>query len=326
MALSAPSGASPEGTPSFTGFALCQAVSRRGWLKGEKLPRTGRGFVRVRFMVRSSLECRMAAWGVRGGTPFLLRCVPNGPGKTIDSNQPRVYFWHGCLFGQTGARHRRHLSDPGSATSSRLEVEGPTEAAERRQGDKEALVDISLVVGLCWQSACLEAGAARAEFIEPEHFLVAMTKLGQLRADVVMEAAARKGVDASVFGPEMEMVAGALKRAGIDPGSFRHELRKRLGQGTHEFAKGEAIHRSDRSRKMFERATAVARETGATELKTGHLFLAILEEKESVGCRLLQEKGANLESLAAHDHTVVLPPKAKAEEATGTPLPGAPWP
>ena len=30
-------------------------------------------------MVRSSVLCRIAAWAVRGGTPPLLRCVPNLP-------------------------------------------------------------------------------------------------------------------------------------------------------------------------------------------------------------------------------------------------------
>ena len=96
----------------------------------------------------------------------------------------------------------------------------------------------------------------------------------------------------------MEWVADVLEETKIEPDSFRHKLRERLGKGSHEQAKGKTIHRSDRSRKLFERAEQIAREMKIEKLKAGHLFLAVLEEKDSSGCQLLVQQGADLKALA----------------------------
>ena len=66
----------------------------------------------------------------------------------------------------------------------------------------------------------------------------------------------------------------------------------------HEHAQGETVHRSPRSRRLFERAAALAREVNSESVRCGHLFLALLEEGDSTGCRLLQKKGADLKALA----------------------------
>jgi ATP-dependent Clp protease ATP-binding subunit ClpC len=159
-------------------------------------------------------------------------------------------------------------------------------------------MDNSPIVNLVWQLACVETTAAKSQFIEAEHLLAALTKLKQLCADEAAERLRAQGLDVAALQPEMELVAGVLEETGIEPDSFRHTLRERLGKGTHQFAKGETIHRSDRSRKLFERAEEIARELKAEKLKAGHLFLAILEEKASVGCRFLVEQGADLKVLA----------------------------
>ena len=178
-------------------------------------------------------------------------------------------------------------------------------------------VNLSPVVNLAWQLACVETGAAKSQFIEPEHFLAALAKLRQLSQGEAADLARAEGIDVDCLRPEMELVGAVMAESAVDPDAFRYELRERLGKGAYERGKGETIHRSDRSRKAFERAEAIAREMTAGEVRTGHLFLAILEEKESIGCRLLVEKGANLESLAkaARDRTAALPQRAIAGEA-----------
>ena len=159
-------------------------------------------------------------------------------------------------------------------------------------------MDLSPAANFTWQLACVETVAAKAECIEPEHFLAALTKLKQLCTEEAAEALRAQGVDVSIMRSEMELIAGVLEDAGIEPDAFRHELRARLGKGVYQHPKGAAVPRSAASRKLFERAEAVAREMKADSLRAGHLFLAILERKDSVGCRLLVEKGADLKALA----------------------------
>ncbi len=159
-------------------------------------------------------------------------------------------------------------------------------------------MSISASMQLAWQLAVAETAAARAKEIEPEHFLAALTKLRQFCTGEEAEVVRAKGVDVSALRPEMELVAEVLENLAIEPDAFRRKLRERLGKGTYEHAKGETIHRSERSRKLFERAEAIAQEMKSDDVKCGHLFLAILEERDSTGCRLLQEEGADLKALA----------------------------
>jgi ATP-dependent Clp protease ATP-binding subunit ClpC len=190
---------------------------------------------------------------------------------------------------------------------------------------------VSLTTDLTWQLAAAEAVAAQSKEIEPEHFLCALTKLGQMGGEALATLAADNGLDAALLEPELQLVAWVLRDAGVGPDRLRHDLRKRLGRGPHEYQKGETLHRSKRSRKMFERAGAIAGEMKRDAVTTGHLFLALLEEKESMGCRVLIEQGADLQRLRmlAQERTQSLPqalaasPRAARAEVTrvsGTPF------
>jgi len=187
-------------------------------------------------------------------------------------------------------------------------------------------VNNSAAVNLAWQLAAVETVAAKAPFIEPEHFLAALTKLRQFCAGEGARLLEGQGLRVSARRAELELVADVLEEAGIEPDSFRHELRERLGQGTYLHHKGQTVHRSERSRRLFHRAGALAAEMKSVRLSTGHLFLAILEEGDSPGCRLLRENGADLGALAQMtlERLVLQPrPKRAGSPTTPGPRPGA---
>ena len=120
---------------------------------------------------------------------------------------------------------------------------------------------------LAWTLAATEAAAAQAPEIEPEHFLAALTKLRQFCSDAAADALAAEGVDVSLHLSELECVAETLEELAVDPDAFRNELRTRLGQDAHEHAQGETVHRSPRSRRLFERAAALAREVNSESVQ-----------------------------------------------------------
>ena len=158
-------------------------------------------------------------------------------------------------------------------------------------------MNFSPLIDLLWQIACIETVAAKRQFIDPEQFLAALTKLKQFCDGESLHKVGVKGLDVQFIQFELELIASILQDAGIDPDTLRHELRERVGIGTYEHSKGATVHRSDRSRTLFETAETIAEEMKSKELNAGHLFIAILQEEDSVGCRLLLEKRADLETL-----------------------------
>ncbi len=187
----------------------------------------------------------------------------------------------------------------------------------------------SLAVNLTWQLACLEAPYSKREMVEPEHFLAALTKLKQVSLAELAKNMPLQGTDPADLRSELSLVPDLLEAVHIDPDRFRRDLRNRQGLGTHEHQEGDSIHRSPRSRRLFDQTGAIAAEMGATEIHCGHLFLAILQEEDSPGCRLLVEEGADLRTLVRRtreylenrrlqqrDHKAVAPDQAQAGSQT----------
>lgn len=190
-------------------------------------------------------------------------------------------------------------------------------------------MSISPVVKLAWEFACVETTAAKMEFIEPEHFLAAMTKLGQLSTEEAAEAVRAEGLDPWAMRPEMELAGNVLEEAGVEPDAVRYALRDRLGQGRYEHRRGATMHRSERCRRLFDRAESMAASIRQGELSIGHLLLAILEDKDSTACRVLVEQGGDLDGLAGRirEKMATLPEQVAAgnapvagETASGTPF------
>ncbi len=175
-------------------------------------------------------------------------------------------------------------------------------------------MNLSPTLNMAWRLAVRESVAAKMRDIEPEHFLAALTKLPQFCAG---NAKLPEGIDLEEARSELMLVAEVLRESKIDPDMLRRLLRQ--AQGNHVFGKGETVHRSPRSRQAFARAEAVAKEMAADSVQTGHLFLAMLEERDAVWCRLLVVHRVDLDALA----TLVrqrMKAQAAAPKPVGTPF------
>jgi hypothetical protein len=79
-----------------------------------------------------------------------------------DTNLGGGHVEEECLWQDAYARAQQHLTE-----------------IEKQMG--AMAVNLSPVVNLAWQLACVDASAARFWFIEPEHFAAAIAKLEQRR-------------------------------------------------------------------------------------------------------------------------------------------------
>lgn len=153
------------------------------------------------------------------------------------------------------------------------------------------------VLDLLWRVALQEAVAARSQFIEPEHFLEALTKGNDFcREDLLKEVKAR-GMDADALASELRFVPEILGGAGINPTQLRRGMRALLGTGTYDHAPGTVMHRSERARAMSASAQQVAAELGLDRAHAGALFVAILSEKNSKTAQLLAGGGHDGEKI-----------------------------
>lgn len=153
------------------------------------------------------------------------------------------------------------------------------------------------VFDILWRVALQEAVAARSPFIEPEHFLEALTKGNDFcREDLLKEVRAR-GLDADALAGELCFVPELLGSAGINPTQLRRGMRTLLGTGTYDHAPGAVMHRSERARAMSALAEQLAAEIGLSHTHAGTMFVAVLSEKNSKTAQLLAGGGHDGEKI-----------------------------
>ncbi len=144
---------------------------------------------------------------------------------------------------------------------------------------------------LIWRVAVQEAVAARSQFIEPEHFLEALTKGNDFCREDLLKQVKARGMDADALASELRFVPEILGCAGINPTQLRRGMRALLGTGTYVHAADAVIHRSERARAMWASAEQVAAEWGLDHSHAGALFVAILSEQNSKTVQLLAAGG-----------------------------------
>lgn len=139
--------------------------------------------------------------------------------------------------------------------------------------------------------ALQEAVAARSQFIEPEHFLEALTKGDDFCAEDLLKEVRARGMDADALASELRFVPELLGGVGINPAQLRRGMRALLGTGSYDHAPGAVVHRSERARAMSALAGQVAADMGLDHAHAGALFVAILSEKNSKTAELLAKGG-----------------------------------
>jgi ATP-dependent Clp protease ATP-binding subunit ClpC len=173
---------------------------------------------------------------------------------------------------------------------------------------------LSPAAELACHAACVETALVKRQFMDPEQLLAGMTKLRQFCSGQPAQEARAQGLDIVALKADLELVADRLANLGIDPDALRRELRQRVEPTGHTHEEGAVIHRSDRSRALFERAEQIALQMNLDELTVAPLFLAILEEEDSLARRVLIEHGAEIDSLIEATYGRVCPKAEVARE------------
>lgn len=118
-------------------------------------------------------------------------------------------------------------------------------------------MEISPGVEIIWNLAGAETRAARMKEIEPDHFFCGLLKFaemneGEIQADQIPQLVIQ------TLKNELDQLRKTLKEKAINTTTVRHEIRRVVGQGFLRPAEGEALHRSEASRQLFEQATRSA--------------------------------------------------------------------
>lgn len=117
-------------------------------------------------------------------------------------------------------------------------------------------MQISPGTQLVWSLSGSEAVNLGMPKIEPDHLFCALLKFVELSDDTISRLLA----DSSEIAPvcrERDDLAREFKNLPRSTTEIRHALRKETEHGTHKL-EGNLIHRSDASRKIFEKAIALA--------------------------------------------------------------------
>ncbi len=186
----------------------------------------------------------------------------------------------------------------------------------------------SPVMSLVWQIAAIEAADSHYEFIEPEHFFIALCKLEGFANVTRLRGLGVPESQVSTVEAEIDLLMGLFTRYGIQTTSLRHELRQSLGEGGfHPPADADDVmlHRSDESRRAFERAEKVARKKNARVLAIFHLLAGLLHQPGGSLVHWLQKRHINVAGLRQSAETTnLVPGQPRGRPATPPPTITAP--
>jgi ATP-dependent Clp protease ATP-binding subunit ClpC len=158
-------------------------------------------------------------------------------------------------------------------------------------------MELSASTHLVYIIAASEATFLKSVYLEPEHFLVAMFKLGNI---VKNESLFPDKFDKS---QKQEIVQDAAelselwKRHNVDPKQFRRRLRFLISQDQKETGKFSG-HRSPRGREMFAEAEAIGEKEGDETLELTNLLAACLRMDSPLISMLFEEYNVDLDELA----------------------------
>jgi len=130
----------------------------------------------------------------------------------------------------------------------------------------------SIAVDVAWQIAVREASAAASQFIEKEHVVIGIMSLPKVAAgapdDMKLDRKQWNSVRA-----EWAALNEVFSAVPLNTTSYRRELRKKLGKGSHNHHTEKVIHRSPECKAFFKIAAALS--GNSNEISVMHL-LAVL--------------------------------------------------
>ncbi len=134
-------------------------------------------------------------------------------------------------------------------------------------------------VTLAWSLAAGEAAAVGVRRIEPPHLLLGVCALCMLTPKDLVEAWPDQPRTREDIWKETEEVRGLLGKAGIDWCTLRGRLRERLtASGAPPCPPMLVVHRTEESRRVFDRATLVARAQRHPQARLADFLCAVLAE------------------------------------------------
>ena len=145
--------------------------------------------------------------------------------------------------------------------------------------------NLSIGSSVAWQIAAVEAGAAQHQYIEKEHILIGILSLEKKIEYDLEKSGAQAAQDLQV---EFNALLNVLGGFEIDPAKIRRDVRQRMGKGNFKHAE-KVIHRSEVCKKIFQRASELARDS--KEICCLHLLAAILEEPGKIIANALKTIG-----------------------------------
>ncbi|HEY85058.1 MAG TPA: hypothetical protein G4N96_08125 [Chloroflexi bacterium] len=172
------------------------------------------------------------------------------------------------------------------------------------------------VLSLALQIAAVEAADTRYEFIEPEHLFVGLCKLEGFANTNRLRALGVPETQVELLAAEIDLLMGLFGRFGIKPSTFRYALRQRKGTGTFcppVSDKDWMMHRSPESRKIFEVAEQIARQSDSSMAAAFHLLAALLNDAQGRLGLWLQSKKVDVPGLRQAAEGTMLPGVAPAK-------------
>ncbi len=172
------------------------------------------------------------------------------------------------------------------------------------------------VLSLSLQIAAVEAADTHYEFIEPEHLFVGLCKLEGFANTNRLRALGVPEPQVEILVAEIDLLMGLFGRFGIKPSTFRYALRQHKGTGSFTppaSDKDWMMHRSPESRKAFEAASKIARQSNSPMVTAFHLLAALLNNAQSRLALWLQTKKVDILGLRQAAESTMLPGAVSAE-------------
>jgi len=144
---------------------------------------------------------------------------------------------------------------------------------------------LSIAVDTAWRLAVWEASAAKSQFIEKEHAAIGLLSLGKVASGKPDDMKLNREQWNSIRA-EWDAMREMFAACAIDATVLRRELRKRIGEGSHQHTEN-VIHRSSECKAFFQIATALAGD--AETVSALHLLAAIVGEPGDILGSLLRD-------------------------------------